>query len=357
MATWTITGNMQGPNGTDGADGATGPEGPTAVSTDSPNSLTLGTDGKIFYRDRWTSGPPNEDAKITTSADVGIGTASPAEALDVVGNGKFSGLVTARLAAVYNNQTGTSYTLQASDNGKIVTFDNSSAIAVTLPDTLSTNFQCTIIQLGVGVPTVTPDTDTINGDSEGVSPSDRWKAMYLSQYSGSNWVADGVTQLIPILFGVAGTPGAGTGGTARGSLYTSYSASGVGATFDAAGTCDSISFYIAGTSRHFRLWKGTWSGTTFVFDSFTEEVDVTVSSGGLITLTAPADFTAFAVTADTALAFYSNSYSSGVTLARDTTQSPNFSGFNSADPPYSRSLSMNQSTGGVLQFKATGWAS
>ena len=92
MATWTITGNMQGPNGTDGADGATGPEGPTAVSTDSPNSLTLGTDGKIFYRDRWTSGPPDEDAKITTSADVGIGTDSPSEALDVVGNGKFSGL-------------------------------------------------------------------------------------------------------------------------------------------------------------------------------------------------------------------------------------------------------------------------
>ena len=162
---------------------------------------------------------------------------------------------------------------------------------------------------------------------------------------------------VPILFGMSGTPGAGNTRTGSGALYTPYSASDVGATFDAAGTCDSISFYITGTSRNFRLWKGTWSGTTFVFDSYTEEVDVTVSSGGLITLTAPADFTAFAVTADTALAFYSNGTSSGVTLARDTTQSPNFTGFNESAPPYSSNLSMSQSTNGVLQFKATGMSS
>jgi len=162
---------------------------------------------------------------------------------------------------------------------------------------------------------------------------------------------------VPILFGMAGTPGAGNTRTARENLYTPYSASGVGATFDAAGTCDSISVYLIGPSRALRLWAGTWSGTTFVFDSYTEVVDVSLLSSGLSTITAPADFTAFAVTANTALAFYSSSASNGVLIARDTTQSPNFTGFNGAVPTYSSSLSMSQSTDGVLQFKATGMSS
>jgi len=92
-------------------------------------------------------------------------------------------------AAVYNNQTGTTYTIASTDNGKIITFNNAAAIAVTLPDTLDTNFQCTIIQIGAGVPTVTPATDTINGAGTGVAPSAQWKAMYLSQYAATTWLA------------------------------------------------------------------------------------------------------------------------------------------------------------------------
>jgi len=91
--------------------------------------------------------------------------------------------------AAINNQTGTTYTILASDLGKIITFDNAASIAVTLPDTLDTNFQCTIVQIGAGVPTVTPATDTINGAGAGVAPSAQWKGMYLTQYSATNWLA------------------------------------------------------------------------------------------------------------------------------------------------------------------------
>ena len=164
---------------------------------------------------------------------------------------------------------------------------------------------------------------------------------------------------VPILFGMAGTPVSGNTQTANGNLYAPYSASGVGATFDAAGTCDSISFYATTGSSTLRVWAGTWSGSTFVFDHPTEVVDVSGLAQGLNTLTAPADFTAFAVTADTALAVYSNNGSAGIGIARDTTQSPNFSGFNGSDPPYyyTGNLNMSQSTNGVLQFKATGMSS
>jgi len=90
-------------------------------------------------------------------------------------------------SAVINNQTGATYTILSSDNGKVLTF--SVTCAITLPDDLDTNFQCTIVQVGAGVPTVTPATDTINGAGTGVAPSAQWKGMYLTQYSATNWLA------------------------------------------------------------------------------------------------------------------------------------------------------------------------
>ncbi len=49
-----------------------------------------------------------------------------------------------------NAQTGTTYTLAASDSGKIVECSNASAITVTLPNSLSVGFCCTLLQAGAG---------------------------------------------------------------------------------------------------------------------------------------------------------------------------------------------------------------
>jgi hypothetical protein len=127
----------------------------------------------------------NADAAVNLAAgskDVFITyPAEKAVYADADGNTLFS--------AAYNNQVGTTYTIQASDNGKILTFNNAASIAVTLPDTLDTDFQCTIVQIGAGVPTVTPATDTVNGAGTGVAPVAQWKAMYLSQYAATTWLA------------------------------------------------------------------------------------------------------------------------------------------------------------------------
>src|SRR3990167_6082399 len=56
-----------------------------------------------------------------------------------------------------NAQTGTTYTLTASDHGKIVTFNNAAAVTVAAPQTSAETlsaFQCTIIQRGAGQVTV-----------------------------------------------------------------------------------------------------------------------------------------------------------------------------------------------------------
>lgn len=50
----------------------------------------------------------------------------------------------------FNAQTGTTYTLLASDNGGTVTMDNSDPSTVTVPGSLGVGFRCTVIQIGAG---------------------------------------------------------------------------------------------------------------------------------------------------------------------------------------------------------------
>lgn len=66
--------------------------------------------------------------------------------------------VTAIKSDTYNNQTGTSYVLAASDNNKIVTLNNAAAITLTLPQqstvTLTAGFNCEVWWVtGAGQPT------------------------------------------------------------------------------------------------------------------------------------------------------------------------------------------------------------
>lgn len=65
-------------------------------------------------------------------------------------------------ANTVNAQVGTSYTLLASDNGKVVTLNNAAAITLTVPASLGAGFSCTLVQLGAGQVTVTPSGTTVN---------------------------------------------------------------------------------------------------------------------------------------------------------------------------------------------------
>lgn len=66
-----------------------------------------------------------------------------------------------------NAQTGTTYTILATDWGKLVTTSNGSSIAVTLPQANSTTFAAgfwfDFVNKGVGTATITPTTSTIGG--------------------------------------------------------------------------------------------------------------------------------------------------------------------------------------------------
>ena len=66
------------------------------------------------------------------------------------GSGSISGF-----DANLNDQTGTTYTLASTDNGKVVTLNNGSAITVTIPTGLGDGFNCLLVQKGAGQVTVT----------------------------------------------------------------------------------------------------------------------------------------------------------------------------------------------------------
>ncbi len=55
-----------------------------------------------------------------------------------------------------NTQTGTSYTLLASDSGKLIELGNAGDITLTLPNSLAKGFCCTVVQTGAGQVSFSP---------------------------------------------------------------------------------------------------------------------------------------------------------------------------------------------------------
>jgi len=91
-----------------------------------------------------------------TKAHVGLGSVdNTADAAKPVSTAQQTALdLKANLSDTLNTQTGTTYTLQASDLGKVVELNNASAITVTVPNSLPAGFNCLLSQLGAGQVTV-----------------------------------------------------------------------------------------------------------------------------------------------------------------------------------------------------------
>lgn len=78
----------------------------------------------------------------------------------------------------FNAQTGTTYTLVASDKGKLVTFSNGSAIAVTVPASVfSAGDQINVQAIGAGQVTISGGSVTITSTG-GTSSSPKLRLQY-----------------------------------------------------------------------------------------------------------------------------------------------------------------------------------
>lgn len=86
----------------------------------------------------------------------------------------FSGSGNIVRSAGVNAQTGTTYTVLSSDVGRLVTFSNTAAVAVTLPQSTASFFaqdSCMDVDnIGTGTVTITPTTSTIDGTTKFILP-------------------------------------------------------------------------------------------------------------------------------------------------------------------------------------------
>lgn len=150
-----------------------------ASTASTVDNLAVGTNGQILVADsaqtlgvKWATDPVAD--VVTTAGDLIYGTAADTVTRLGIGTAGQSLLVNSGATApewgnpqkiTFNAQTGTTYTLVASDLNKIVTLSNASAITLTVPNgVFTTGQQINIQQLGAGQVTVANDgTTSITG--------------------------------------------------------------------------------------------------------------------------------------------------------------------------------------------------
>lgn len=100
-------------------------------------------------------------------------------------------------SATPNYQTGTTYTLLSSDDGKVVDMVNAAAITLTLPNTAAVGFSCLVTQGGAGQITLTAAVGaTLRQRQSFTKSAGQWAVMtlYVRANAGgtaAEWVATG----------------------------------------------------------------------------------------------------------------------------------------------------------------------
>jgi hypothetical protein len=102
-------------------------------------------------------------------------------------------LIGAKFTTSINAQTGTTYTLVLSDNSNLVTFNNTSAITVTVPANSSVAFpigtQIDLAQIGTGKVTVAGASGvTINSKAGNKSIAAQWVGVSLFKIDTDTWL-------------------------------------------------------------------------------------------------------------------------------------------------------------------------
>jgi len=139
------------------------------------------------------SGLSVSGSPVTTTGTLAITTTLNGH---VSGNG--SGLTASAtipstdISVTENTQTGTTYTVLSTDNGKVVTLNNAGAITVTVP-TLSAGFSCTFIQKGAGQVTFSASGTTVSNAHSQTKTFGQYAAVTLYGLSSTAFVLAGDT--------------------------------------------------------------------------------------------------------------------------------------------------------------------
>ena len=188
--------------------------GTTLKSTVTGSSLTsVGTLANLTVTNPIAGSVTGNAANVTglvAGANGGTGVANTGKTITLGGNlttsGAFATTLTttaatsitlptsgtiATMAANVNVQTGTTYTLLDSDNGKVITLNNSSAITLTVPSGLSAGFNCLVVQLGAGVITFTVSSTTIYNRGTKTKTAGQYAIATIVSYKSDNFITSG----------------------------------------------------------------------------------------------------------------------------------------------------------------------
>lgn len=92
-----------------------------------------------------------------------------------------------------NDQTGTTYTLAATDNGKTVVFNNASAVTVTVPSGLGVGFSCLLVQKGAGQVGLTTSSTTLRNRQSHTKLAGQYAAASLISHVANEFIFGGDT--------------------------------------------------------------------------------------------------------------------------------------------------------------------
>lgn len=169
-----------------------------------------------------------------------------------------------------NAQSGTTYTPLAADCGKLVTFSNAGAIAVTLTNAnfvAGNAFYVKVLTGSVGSATFTPSSGTIDGAATAVFTPGQSALMV---FDGTNWSTtgrstgggSGTVTSVATACGVSGGP-ITTSGTISGNVTTNSPATGSAYTF-LASDCGKLVVFSDGTPRAPSLPSASFVAGNFI---------------------------------------------------------------------------------------------
>ncbi len=131
----------------------------TATNASSP--VTSPATGLLVYNTATTGSAPNNVAPgyYYWNGSAWVAILGNITTSSISGNGTTTTLT--NFGAEVNVQSGTSYTLATTDNGKIISCTSNSAVTITVP-ALNIGFNCLIVQRGTGQVTLSVSGSTIN---------------------------------------------------------------------------------------------------------------------------------------------------------------------------------------------------
>ena len=125
--------------------------------------------------------------KVTVTNLMGQASASNLASYD------FNGNAISNFDASINDQTGTTYTLVAGDNGKVVVLDNAAAVTVTVPSGLGAGFNCSFVQKGAGQVSFATSSTTINNRQSHTKIAGQYGVASIVAYAADIFVLAGDT--------------------------------------------------------------------------------------------------------------------------------------------------------------------